>query len=72
MRDLINLFDVVDRPAGRAQTERLIAAIEAIGGDGRAYQRARSRTIRGFVAEILSLPRVTAAARRLPKYGLQP
>ena len=39
MRDFIKLFDVVDRPEGQVQTARLIAAMEALGGDSRTYRR---------------------------------
>ena len=52
--------------------ERLIAAIELIGGDGRGYRRERAKAARAIVAEVYSPPRVTAAASRLPKSGLQP
>jgi len=72
MRDLARLFEVSDRPQGLASAERLIAAIELVGGDGRGYRRERAKAARAIIAEVYSPPRVTAAAGRLPKYGLQP
>ena len=72
MRDLARLFEVSDRPEGVASIERLIAAIDSVGGHGRAYRREQATTARAIIAEVDSPPRVTAAARRLPKYGLQP
>ena len=72
MRDHARLFEVSDRPQGVASVERLIAAIELVGGDGHAYRREHAKAARAIIAEVYSPPRVTAAARRLPKYGLQP
>ena len=66
------LFEVSDRPQGLANVERLIAAIELVGGDGRGYRRERAKAARAIIAEVYSPPRVTAAANRLPKYGMQP
>ena len=50
----------------------MIAGIQALGGDGQAYKRERARAAKAIVAEVYSPPRVTAAARRLPRYGLEP
>ena len=72
MRDLARLFEVSDRPQGLASAERFIAAIELVGGDGRGYRREHAKAARAIIAEVYSPPRVTAAAGRLPKYGLQP
>ena len=72
MRDIIALFNVEERRGARARTERMIAAVQALGGDGQAYKRERARAAKAIVAEVYSPPRVTAAARRLPRYGLEP
>ena len=52
MRDLCALFDVEEREAGQLQTERLIAAIQALGGDGAAYRRERARMARAIILEV--------------------
>ena len=44
----------------------LINATQTLGGHGRAYLRERAKAARAVA------PRVTAAARRLPQYGLEP
>ena len=62
MRDLARLFDVHDRPQGVANIECLIAAIDLVGGDGRAYRREHAKAARAIIAEVYSPPRVTAAA----------
>ena len=49
-----------------------MSTIEALGGDSRSFRRERARNARSIIAEIYSPPRVTAAARRLRKYGLTP
>ena len=72
LREIMKLFDVSDRPSGRLQIEKLALAIDTLGGDRRAYLRERASAVRAIVAEVYSPPRVTAAAGRLPKYGLQP
>ena len=72
LRDFMKLFESSERPEARSQSERLIATIEALGGDGKSFQRERARNARAIIAEIYSPPRVTAAANRLPKYGLEP
>ena len=72
MRDIIGLFDVEERSSARAGVDVMINAIQTLGGNGRAYMRERAKAARAVVAEIYSPPRVTAAARRLPKYGLEP
>ena len=72
MRDIVGLFDVSERGEARSRVEGLCVAIHALGGDGQAYRRDRASAARKIVSEIYSAPRVTAAARRLPKYGMMP
>jgi hypothetical protein len=68
----MKLFESSERSEARSRSERRIATIEALGGDSKSFRRERARNARAIIAEIYSPPRVTAAARRLPKYGLEP
>ena len=43
-----------------------------MSGDGNAYRLGRASAARAIVAEGYSAPRVTVAAKRLPKYGMMP
>ena len=70
LRDIVGLFDVAERIDARSRVERLCLAVHALGGDGHAYRRDRASAARKIVSEVYSAPRVTAAARRLPKYGM--
>ena len=72
VRDIRKLYAVEDRMVGRANVERVSILIHALGGDGKAYKRERAKAARQVVSEVYSAPRVTATARRLPKYGLGP
>ena len=72
LREIMKLFDVKDRTDKRPQVEKLALAIDSLGGERRAYIRERAQAARAIVAGVYSPPRVTAAAGRLPKYGLQP
>ena len=67
MRDILGLFDLVERVDARSRVEGLCLAVHALGGDGHAYRRDRANAARKIVSEVHSAPRVTAAARRLPK-----
>ena len=71
VRDIGRVFEVADREAGRERVERISVLIHAMGGDGKGYRREKAKAARQFVSEIYSAPRVTAMARRLPKYGLE-
>lgn len=73
MRDSIALFDVDECMVGRAHNERRVVAIQVWGGvEAQAYRRGRARTVRATIAEVYSHPKMTAAARRRPKCGLEP
>ena len=72
VRDIGRLYEIGDREAGRARAEKISILIHALGGNGLQYQREKSRAARQIVSEVYSAPRVTAIARRLPKYGLGP
>ena len=67
----MKFFEVGDRPAGRAQSERLIATIEVLGGDAKSFHRERARQAKAIIVEIYSPPRVTVAEGRLPRCRLQ-
>ena len=67
MRDILGLFDVAERIDARSRVEGLCLAVQALGGDGHAYRRDRASAAHKIVVEVYSAPRVTAAARRLPK-----
>ena len=51
------------------RAERLIAAIELVGSDGRGDRRERAKAACAIKAQVYWPPRVTAAAGRLPKSG---
>ena len=70
VRDIGRLYAVAEREAGRERVERTSVLIHALGGDGKTYKREKARTARKIIAEIYSAPRVTAAAQRLPQYGI--
>ena len=71
VRDIGRLFDVAHREAGRERVERISVLIHALGGDGSGYRSKKARAARKIISEIYSAPRVTAAAQRLPRYGLE-
>ena len=71
VRDIGRLFDVADREAGRERVERISVRIHVLGCDGIGYRREKARAARKIISEIYSAPRVTAAAQRLPRYGLE-
>ena len=70
MRDIARVFDVAVRDKVRSRVGRKCLAVHALGGDGHAYRQERASAARAVVAEVYSAPRVSAAAGRLPKYGM--
>ena len=72
LRDIVRLYEVQDREAGRQRQAEILSVIESLGGDRRAYRRERAKAARAIVAEFYSPPRVGALARELPGYGVAP
>lgn len=70
VRDIGRLYEVAERELGRQRSERISVLIHTLGGDGKAYRREKAKTARKVISEIYSAPRITAAAQRLPHYGL--
>ena len=70
--DTIGLINVADGTDAESRVERICLAVHALGGDGHAYRRERASAARAVVAEVYAAPNVTAAAGRLPKYGMMP
>ena len=60
------------RLAARARYEDVISLVSSLGHDGRSYRREASQRLRAIVSEVSSAPRVTAAAKRHPRFGCIP
>ena len=68
--DLLELMAVMTRDVReeiKNHDSELIVAVRAMGGSFGKYRRERQKVIRAIVAEVISPPRVTAAAKLLPK-----
>ena len=72
LRDIIGLFDVAERTGAKSCVERVLVAINALGGGRNYYGRGRASAARAIVAEVYFSQIITAAAKRLRKYGLLP
>ena len=72
LRQILAVYDVAERHAARLQHRDIRNAVESLGNCSRKYQRERARNCRAVLSEVYSAPRVTEAARRLPRYGLGP
>ena len=72
LRDIIGLFDVAERTGAKSCVERVLVAIHAPSGSRNYYGRGLASAARAIVAEVYSSPIMTAAAKRVPKYGLLP
>ena len=72
LRDIVSLFSVAELAGAGSCVERIRLAICDLGGDGKAYRRERASAVGATVADVHCAPRVTAAAKRLPKYGMMP
>ena len=67
--ELAELLNVVTRDVREEIKEHerdIIGVVRALGGSASKYRRERRAALRAVVAEIYSLPRVTAAAKLLP------
>ena len=72
IRDIARLYDVEERRAGKARISSIVSLLENLGADGKRCRRERAAAARRVVADDYSAPRVTEAARRMPRYGLAP
>ena len=60
------------REAARRIYHEMVCIIAAMGQDGRKFRREGTQRLRAVVAEVYSVPRVTAAAKRHPRLGIVP
>ena len=61
-----------DRDAVRETNDEIMSVVRALGGSDRKFKRHRDKAIKAVVSEIYSPPRVTAAAKLLPKLRMIP
>ena len=61
-----------ERKIIKAKDHEIMEIVRQLGGEDRAYRRERRKALKPMLAEMHSVPRVTAAARLLPSMGIIP